>query len=208
MEECRVAQALAAIVPEPEPEIVPPPPPAPIPPEPISSDVVIVSVTLGLCGVGAIGYVVYQVQQCTQKKVEVTKKQKRVREVQVMSSQKEAAVLASKMTDARDLSQAGKNLVVAGKGAGAGIKMSYAHAENMTVKAGNVFEGVSNDGRDAWSELPQERAAVVFGGGAAASVGNSYKPGGPVASHMISRMKKKDLVAEVSAARRGLLYPG
>ena len=206
MEECRVAQALAAIVPEPEPEIVVPPPPASIPPEPISSDVIIVSVTLGLCGVGSIGYVAYQIQQCTKKKVEVTKKQKRVREVQVMSSQKEAAMLATKMTDARDLSKAGKNLVVAGKAKGHGIKMSYAHAENMTVKAGNVFEGVSNNGTDAWSELPQERSTVQFGGGA--SVANSYKPGGPVASYMISRMKKKDLVAEVSGARRGLLCLG
>merc|ERR1711988_451068 len=157
-------------------------------------------------GIGAMTYVGYQVQQCTSKKVEVTRKQKRVREVKVMSSQKEAAVLASKMTDARDLSQAGKNLVVAGKHSGDGIKMSYAHAENMTVKAGNIFEGVANDDRDAWSELPRERSAVQFGNGAAAGVGNTYKPGGPVASHMISRMKKKDLVTELR--RRGLPVSG
>merc|ERR1711988_1812215 len=157
-------------------------------------------------GIGAMTYVGYQVQQCTSKKVEVTKKQKRVREVKVMSSQKEAAVLASKMTDARNLSQAGKNLVVAGKDKKDGIKMSYAHAENMTVKAGNVFEGVSNNGKDMWSELPQQRSSVQFGSGAAAGVGNSYVPGGPVASHMISRMKKKDLVAELR--QRGLPVSG
>jgi hypothetical protein len=205
MDECDTAQALAAIVPEPEPEIAPPPPPVALPPEPISSDVVIVSITLGLCGVGVLSYISYQVKQCTKKKVEVTKKQKRVREVKVMSSQKEAAMLASKMTDARDLSQAGKNLVIAGKDKGDGIRMSYAHAENMTVKAGNVFEGVSNDGGDAWSELPQQRSSVQFGGGAGAGVGNSYQPGGPVASHMISRMKKKDLITEVSTVRLSIM---
>lgn len=205
VQECRIAQALAAIVPEPEPEIVPPPPPVPPPPKPVSSDIVIVSITLGLCGIGAMTYVGYQVQQCTSKKVEVTRKQKRVKEVKVMSSQKEAAVLAAKMTDARDLSQAGKNLVIAGKGKNDGIKMSYAHAENMTVKAGNVFEGVSNDGKDAWSELPQQRSALQFGA-AAAGLGNSYQEGSPVESHMIPRMRKKDLITEVRPSDHGLLF--
>lgn len=150
-----------------------------------------------------MGYVSYQVHQCTQKKVEVTKKQKHVKEVKVMSTQKEAALLASRMTDARNLSQAGKNLVIAGKAKGAGIKMSYAHKENMTVKAGNVFEAVTNEGKDAWSELPRERSVQFYGG---ASVHNAYNPGELVTSRMIPTMTKKDLVVEVSCVRSSLLF--
>ena len=202
VDECDIARAIAAIVPEPEPEVLPPPPPEVVPEEPVSSDIVISLVTLALCGVGVVGYIAYQVKQCTEEKVEVGKKQKRVREVKVMSAQKEAALLASKMTDARDLSKAGKSLVIAGKDKDSGIKMSYAHAENMTVKAGNVFEGVSSGNQDAWGDLPQQRSSVQFGGAG----GGSYQPGGPMSSEMIGRMKKKDLVVELR--QRGLPVSG
>lgn len=205
VDECDTARAIAAIVPEPEPEVRPPPPPEVVPEVPISSDVIISLVTLALCGVGLFGYIAYQIKQCSVKKVEVGKKQKRVREVKVMSTQREAALLASKMTDARDLSKAGKGIVIAGKDKDSGIKMSYAHAENMPVKAGNVFEGVSSGGQDAWADLPHQRSSVQFGGAGAAG-GGSYQPGGPMSSDMVGRMKKKDLVVELR--QRGLPVSG
>jgi hypothetical protein len=66
-----------------------------------------------------------------------------------MSAQMEAAVLASQMTDARDLSKAGKTVVVAGKDKSKGIKMSYAHKENMAVKAGNISALLEDNKSDA-----------------------------------------------------------
>jgi len=97
----------ASVVPEPQPVPEPEPEPPPPPPKPLSSDMVIVSATLAVCGLAFLGYVVYMVQRCTAKKVEVGKKQRRVQEVKVVSSETQAAQIAAKqmglqMDDADD----------------------------------------------------------------------------------------------------------
>jgi hypothetical protein len=69
-----------------------------------------------------------------------------------MSAQKEAALIAAQMTDARDLSKAGAQLRFGG--GGGGVKMSMAHAENMRVKGGNYAAALEAPGDDSGFVLP------------------------------------------------------
>lgn len=147
---------------------------------------------------------IYQIKQCARQRVKNYKKSGTLQEVQIMSAQKEAALIAAKMTDASNLKEAGKQLVHAGKAVGQGVKMSMAHHENMRVKAGDFNSALAKPEEDAFGFAMAKIAGssrVVFG-----AADRLLSVDGSAPSAKVPRMPKKDVVVELR--KRGLPVSG